>query len=60
MTEDAAAAVLAAITTGVTSGSGERTPGEWIAGPIATGLTALADTIAPSDQKGRMITCRPA
>ena len=48
------------VTTGITVGSGEHTPGEWIeTAPIATGLAALADTIVRYDQEGRMAPCKP-
>ena len=46
------AAGLPAITIGITVGSGEHTPGEWIeTAPIGAGLTALVDTITRYDRK---------
>ncbi len=46
------AAGIPAVTIGITFGSGEHTPGEWIeTGPIGTGLAALADTIVRYDRK---------
>ncbi len=46
------AAGLPSIAIGITFGAGEHTPGEWIeTEPIATGLAALADTIARYDRK---------
>jgi acetylornithine deacetylase/succinyl-diaminopimelate desuccinylase-like protein len=41
------AAGVPAVALGVTYGEGEHTPAEWIkTGPVAAGLTALADTVA--------------
>ena len=46
------AAGIPAVTVGITVGSGEHTPAEWIeTAPIATGLAALADTIVRYDRK---------
>ena len=46
------AAGIPAVTIGITFGSGEHTPEEWIeTGPIGTGLAALADTIVRYDRK---------
>lgn len=46
------AAGIPAVTIGVTTGSGEHTPEEWIdIPPITTGLAALADTIVRYDRK---------
>ena len=46
------AAGIPAVTIGITFGSGEHTPGEWIeTEPIGTGLAALADTIVRYDRK---------
>ena len=46
------AAGIPAVTIGITTGSGEHTPAEWIEiAPIATGLAALADTIVRYDGK---------
>jgi len=43
---------LSSIAIGITFGSGEHTPEEWIEiGPIGTGLAALADTIVRYDRK---------
>ena len=43
---------IPAITIGITTGSGEHTPGEWIEiAPIPTGLAALADAIVRYDRK---------
>ena len=43
---------IPAVTLGITFGSGEHTPGEWIeTEPIGTGLAALADTIVRYDRK---------
>ena len=46
------AAGIPAVTIGITTGSGEHTPAEWIEiAPIPTGLAALADTIVRYDGK---------
>lgn len=46
------AAGIPAVTIGVTLGSGEHTPHEWIeTEPVGAGLTALADTIVGYDRK---------
>ncbi len=46
------AAGIPAVTIGITLGSGEHTPHEWIeTEPVGAGLTALADTIVGYDRK---------
>lgn len=45
---------IPAVTIGITVGSGEHTPGEWIdTAPIGSGLEALADTIVRYGRKAR-------